>query len=76
MLQDLVQPNHPDWAQQQLYFALIIFAMLIVQGVMNTYTFSLISWVGCWLAYFMSAFAIGPRHSSRFIFLNSAPSFG
>jgi choline transport protein len=64
---------------------MIIFAMLLMQGLMNMYTFWLIPWVELvagighvclFIVFVVVLVTMGPRHSARYIFLETSTSSG
>ncbi|KAL5357146.1 amino acid permease [Aspergillus floccosus] len=80
MLQGLASVNYPEYEAKQWHVTLIIFAMLIVQALMNMYTFWLIPWIElmagvlhiCLLVIFLVVFAtLAPRHTAEFVFLRT-----
>ncbi|GAB1218426.1 hypothetical protein ATERTT37_007680 [Aspergillus terreus] len=80
MLQGLASVNYPEYEAKRWHITLIIFAMLIVEALMNMYTFWLIPWIElmagvlhiCLLVIFLVVFAtLAPRHTAEFVFLRT-----
>lgn len=85
MLQAVIQLKHPDYTAERWHLTLIILAMLLVQGLMNMYTFWLIPWIElfagiahvCLFVVFICVFVtLSPRHSGEYIFLKQSISSG
>lgn len=85
MIQGLARVNYPEYEPKQWHLTLIIFGMLIVEALMNMYTFWLIPWIEmlagilhiCLLVVFLVVFvALAPRHTPEFVFLNTQSNSG
>lgn len=85
MLQGLASANYPQYEAKSWHLTLIIFAMLIVQALMNMYAFSLIPWIElmagvlhvCLFIVFLVVFvSLAPRHSAEFVFLRTQSNSG
>lgn len=85
MLQAVVQLKNPDYVAERWHLTLIILAMLLLQGLMNMYTFWLIPWIElfagighvCLFVVFVVVLVVlSPRHSGHFIFLEQSVSSG
>ncbi|CAI7669419.1 unnamed protein product [Penicillium bialowiezense] len=85
MIQGLASVNYPDYEPKQWHLTLIIFGMLIVEALMNMYTFWLIPWIEmlagilhiCLLVVFLVVFAcLAPRHTPEFVFLHTESNSG
>lgn len=87
MIQGLATANYPSYAAEAKpwHLTLIIFAILIIQALMNMYTFSIIPWIEllagvlhvCLFIIFVVVFvSLAPRHSADFVFLHSESSSG
>jgi len=85
MLQSLVAANYPDYEPQAWHVTLLIFALLIMGGLMNMYTWFLIPWletlagllhIVLFVIFVVILVALAPRHSAEFVFTKSASSSG
>jgi amino acid transporter len=85
ILQSLVQLNNPNYVGQKWHITLIIYAMLLVQGLMNDYTFWLIPWielfagighVALFVVFIIVLVVMGPRHDAHDIFIQQDISSG
>lgn len=85
MIQGLASANHPNYEAKPWHLTLIIFAMLIVEALMNMYAFSLIPWIElmagvlhvCLFVIFLVVLvALAPRHSAEFVFLRTQSMSG
>lgn len=77
--------NYTDYIPERWHLTLIIFAILIVEGLMNMYTFQLIPWIELlagilhvvlfiiFLALFV---ALAPRHTPEYVFLTTQAQSG
>lgn len=45
LIQSLVELNFPDYVPKQYQLTLIVWAILVVEGLMNIYMFQLIPWL-------------------------------
>ncbi|CAG8231730.1 unnamed protein product [Penicillium nalgiovense] len=85
MIQGLASVNYPEYEPKQWHITLIIVGMLIVQALMNMYTFWLIPWIEmlagilhiCLLIVFLVVLAaLAPRHTPEFVFLHTQSTSG
>ncbi|KAK4869883.1 hypothetical protein LT330_005607 [Penicillium expansum] len=85
MIQGLASVNYPEYEPKQWHITLIIVGMLIVEALMNMYTFWLIPWIEmlagilhiCLLIVFLVVFtALAPRHTPEFVFLHAQSTSG
>ncbi|RMZ86274.1 hypothetical protein DV736_g6499, partial [Chaetothyriales sp. CBS 134916] len=85
MLQSLAAANYPGYVTERWHVTLIIFALLIVEGLMNMYTFWLIPWIELmagilhvvlFIIFVVVLVAMAPRHSAQWVFLESLSSSG
>ena len=77
MIQGLVNLNFPDYQPERWHLTFIIFAMLIVEGLMNMYTFWLIPWVELlagilhvvlFIVFVVVLVSMAPRHTPGWVF--------
>jgi amino acid transporter len=80
MIQGLASAHYPEYEPKAWHLTLIIFAMLIVQALMNMYAFPLIPWielcagilhVSLFVIFLVVFVALAPRHSAEFVFLKT-----
>ncbi|CAI7677715.1 unnamed protein product [Penicillium pancosmium] len=80
MIQGLASAHYPEYDPKAWHLTLIIFAMLIVQALMNMYAFPLIPWielcagilhVSLFVIFLVVFVALAPRHSAEFVFLKT-----
>ncbi|KAK2765649.1 hypothetical protein FQN54_008505 [Arachnomyces sp. PD_36] len=85
MIQGLAILNYPDYVPERWHLTLIILAMLVVEGLMNMYTFWLIPWIELlagilhvvlFIVFVVVLVALAPRHSPEFVFLKGASGSG
>lgn len=85
MIQGLATLNYPDYVPERWHLTLIILAMLVVEGLMNMYTFWLIPWIELlagilhvvlFIVFVVVLVALAPRHSPEFVFLKGASGSG
>jgi hypothetical protein len=85
MLQSLVAANYPNYEPQAWHVTLLIFALLVVGGLMNMYTWFLIPWletlagllhIVLFVIFVVVLVTLAPRHSAEFVFTKSASSSG
>ncbi|OQD69177.1 hypothetical protein PENPOL_c002G02225 [Penicillium polonicum] len=85
MIQGLASVNYPEYEPKQWHITLIIIGMLIIEALMNMYTFWLIPWIEmlagilhiCLLIVFLVVFtALAPRHTPEFVFLHTESTSG
>ncbi|KAK5165170.1 uncharacterized protein LTR77_009268 [Saxophila tyrrhenica] len=77
----LVGISYPDYAPQGWHTLLIMYAYLIVFGLMNMYLFWIIPWVEflagilhvvLWIVFTTVLLTLAPRHSSHFVFFEGS----
>ena len=85
MIQALVIASYPDYVPKGWHVTLIIYALLIVQGLMNQYAFWTIPWIEMlsgllhvimWIVFVSVLVTLAPRHSSNFVFLEKSALSG
>ncbi|KAK6430490.1 hypothetical protein LTR95_013356 [Oleoguttula sp. CCFEE 5521] len=85
MLQSLVVANYPNYVPEAYHVTLIIFALLIVEGLMNMYTWVLIPWIELlagvlhillFVIFVVVLVTLAPRHSADFVFTQQASNTG
>lgn len=85
MIQGLVISNNASYVPERWHVTLIIFAMLIVEGLINVYTFWLIPWIELlagilhivlFIIFVVVLVTLAPRHSPDFVFFSRAPTPG
>ncbi|KAF2718476.1 amino acid permease [Polychaeton citri CBS 116435] len=85
MLQSLVAANYPNYAPQAYHVTLIIFALLIVEGLMNMFAWFLIPWfellagilhIVLFIIFVVVFVTLAPRQSAEFVFFKQASSTG
>ena len=85
MLQSLVVANYPDYIAKPYHVTLIIFALLIVEGLMNMYTWFLIPWfellagilhIILFIIFVVVFVTLAPRHSAEFVFMKQNSASG
>jgi choline transport protein len=85
MIQGLAIANSPTYTPERWHITLIILAMLIVEGLMNMFTFWLIPWieliagilhVALFVVFVVVLVALAPRHSADFVFFDRATASG
>ena len=83
MLQSLIIVNYEHYVPERWHLTLMIFALLIVQGLINMYTFWLIPWIELiagilpvvmFIVFVVVLLATAPKHGARFVFLEKVPS--
>lgn len=81
ILQGIVVMNYPTYVPERWHLTLIIIAMVLVQGLMNMYTFRLIPWIEAgagvlhivlFIIFIAVLLALAPKHSSDFVFFESS----
>jgi len=84
-MQSLIVANYPAYEPQAYHVTLIIFAMLIVLGLMNMYTWFLIPWIELmagilhivlFIIFVVVLVTLAPRHSAQFVFLQQESTSG
>lgn len=85
MIQGLAVLNYPTYVPERWHLTLIIFAMLIVEALMNMYTFWLIPWIELlagvlhivlFVIFVVVLVTLAPRHSAEFVFFDRSTSSG
>lgn len=85
ILQGIVTFNYPDYIPERSHLTLVIFAMLVIQCLMNMYTFFLIPWIELaagilhvvlFIIFVVVLLTTAPRHSADFVFFESSTSSG
>jgi len=85
MLQSLVVANYPNYEAKAYHVTLIIFALLIIEGLMNMYTWFLIPWIELlagilhivlFITFVVVLVTLAPRHSAGFVFLQRESASG
>ena len=85
MLQSLAAANYPNYEAKTWHVTLIIFALLIVEGLMNMFTWFLIPWfemlagflhIILFVIFVVVMVVLAPRHSAEFVFLQRESSSG
>lgn len=81
----IVTANYPNYVSQGWHVILIMWAILIVLGLLNMYAFWLIPWIELlagllhiilWVVFAVVLLVLAPRHTSSFVFLEKANSSG
>jgi len=85
ILQSLAQLSYPNYVAQRWHVTLIIYAILLSQGLMNMYAFWLIPWielfagiahVALFVVFLVVFITLGSRHNASYIFLEQDISSG
>ena len=85
VIQALAELNFPDYAPQRYQLTLMVWAILIVEGLMNIYVFWLIPWIELlagllhivlFVVFVVVLVTLAPRHSSDFVFFDRATASG
>lgn len=85
MIQTLVIANHPSYVPHGWHVTLIMYALLITQGLMNQYVFWIIPWVEIfagllhvimWIVFVSVLLTLAPRHTADFVFLEKSALSG
>lgn len=85
MIQGLAILNYPEYEPQRWHLTLIIIGMLVVEALMNMYTFWLIPWlellagimhIGLFVIFLVVLVALAPRHSADYVFLTTTSVSG
>jgi choline transport protein len=85
MIQGLAGLNYPNYVPQRWHLTLIIFAMLIVESLMNMYMFWVIPWIELlagvlhlvlFIIFVVVLVTLAPRHSANFVFSDRATASG
>ena len=84
-IQGLAITNYPNYVPERWHLTLIIFAILIVEGLMNMYTFQLIPWIELlagvlhiilFIIFLVVFVALSPRHTPEYVFLTTQAQSG
>lgn len=79
-IQGLAIINYPSYVPHAWHITLTMFAILIIGGLMNMYTFWLIPWiemmagilhVALFIVFIVVFVSLAPRHDADFVFFNS-----
>jgi choline transport protein len=85
MIQALVVASYPDYTPQGWHVTLIIYALLLVQGLMNQYAFWSIPWIESlsgfvhvitWVVFVAVLLKYADKHSAEFVFTSSSALSG
>jgi choline transport protein len=85
MVQALVIANYPDYVPKGWHVTLIIYALLLVQGLMNQYAFWSIPWIELlsgffhiitWIIFVAVLLRYADKHSADFVFTSSSALSG
>ncbi len=85
MLQSLAEANYPGYVGKPYHVTLIIFALLIVEGLMNMYTWFLIPWfelvagvlhIILFIIFVVVLVTLSPRHTNDFVFFKQYADSG
>ena len=85
MIQGLAELNYPNYTPQRYQLTLIVIAILIMQTLMNVYTFWLIPWIELlagalhiilFIVFVVVLVTLAPRHSPHFVFFDRATASG
>ncbi|PLB46250.1 amino acid permease [Aspergillus steynii IBT 23096] len=85
MIQGLAIVNYPEYEAKRWHLTLIMFAMLVVEALMNMYTFWLIPWIELlagvlhiimFIIFLVVFAALAPRHTADYVFLTTDSSSG
>lgn len=85
MIQSLAVVNYPNYVAERWHVTLIIFALLIVEGLMNMYTFWLIPWIELmagilhvvlFIIFVVVLVTLAPRHNTDFVFFQKSQASG
>ncbi|KAE8153503.1 amino acid permease [Aspergillus avenaceus] len=84
-IQGLATANYPEYEPERWHLTLIMFAMLIVESLMNMYAFWLIPWIELlagvfhvvmFIIFLVTFVALAPRHTARQVFLTTQSASG
>ena len=85
MLQSIAVANYPNYTPKPFHVTLMIFALLIVMGLMNMYTFYLIPWIELlagvlhivlFIIFVVVLVTLAPRHTAEWVFLKENTASG
>lgn len=85
MLQSVVAVNYPAYVPQAWHVTLIIFALLIVEGLMNMFTWFLIPWIELlagvlhvvlFIIFVVAFLTLSPKHTAEYVFFKQSSSSG
>ena len=85
LIQELLELNYPSYVPQRWHITFIIIAMLIVESLMNMYTFWVIPWIELlagilhgvlFIIFVVVLVTLAPRHSANFVFFGRSTASG
>ena len=85
IIQGLAELNYPNYVPERWHLTLIIVAMLVVEALMNMYTFWLIPWIELlagilhvilFIIFVVVLVTLAPRHNAKFVFFDRASASG
>jgi choline transport protein len=85
MIQELIGLNYPNYVPQRWHLTFLIIIMLIVESLMNMYTFWVIPWIELlagilhgtlFIIFVVVLVALAPRHSTKFVFFGRTSASG
>lgn len=85
IIQGIAIMNYESYVPERWHLTLIIIAMLLVQALMNQFTFRLVPWIeacagvlhiALFFVFIGVLLALAPKHSADFVFLESSSSSG
>ncbi|KIX04956.1 uncharacterized protein Z518_05828 [Rhinocladiella mackenziei CBS 650.93] len=85
MIQTLAIANYPSYVPENWHVVLIMYALLIVMGLLNMYAFWIIPWVELvagllhiilWIVFVSVLVTLAPRHTADFVFLEKSALSG
>ena len=85
LIQGLAVANNPNYVPQRWHITLIIWAICVVEALMNIYTFWLIPWIELlagvlhvvlFIIFVVVLVTMAPRHTAEFVFLDRATASG
>lgn len=81
IVQGIAIMNNPSYIPERWHLTLIIWALILVQALMNMYAFRLVPWlevlagllhVGLFIIFIVVLLVMAPKHSTEFIFFQQA----
>jgi choline transport protein len=84
-IQELLVVNYPTYVSQRWHITFIIIAMLIVESLMNMYTFWVIPWIellagilhgALFIIFVVVLVTLAPRHSTNYVFFGRSAASG
>lgn len=85
MLQSLVVVNYPTYVAEAWHVTLLIFALVIVEGLINMYAFWVIPWIELmagilhivlFIIFVVVLVTLAPRHNADFVFFEKSQASG